>query len=73
MNKWLIVAVFVLLVLTSAMGLKSLTTHSAVANSGNAMTASPSLTAIGGGPAPIRPPSLTAIGGGPAPIRPPAQ
>lgn len=47
MNKWLIVAVFVLLVLTSAMGLKSLTTHSSVANG---TTAAPVLA--GSGPAP---------------------
>ncbi|MGA8367604.1 MAG: hypothetical protein ACLQMT_01505 [Candidatus Acidiferrales bacterium] len=49
MNKWLIVAVFVLLVLSSAMGLKSLTTHSTVANGS---TVSP-VQMAGSGPAPI--------------------
>jgi hypothetical protein len=48
MNKWLIVAVFVLLVLTSAMGLKSLTTHSTVANGAN--SAAPVLHATGPAP-----------------------
>lgn len=55
MNKWLVVVVLALLVLTSAMGLKALTTHSTVANTTNPVPPSPWLSANTTNPVPPSP------------------
>ena len=55
MNKWLMVVVLVLLVLTSAMGLNALSTHPTQANTGSPMPPTPWLAANTGSPMPPTP------------------
>lgn len=50
MNKWLVVIVLALSVLTSAMGLKAFTTQSAVANNPVPV---PRVTAVANNPVPV--------------------
>jgi len=70
MNKWLVVIVLALLVLTSAMGLKALTTHStSLANNGSPVPPSPWLSANNGSPVPPSP-WLPANNGSPVPPSP---
>jgi hypothetical protein len=69
MSRWLVVAVLVLLVLTSAMGLKAVATHSLLANTGAPMPITPWLTANTGAPMPITP-WMVANTGAPMPITP---
>jgi hypothetical protein len=55
MNRWMVVALLVLLVLTSAMGLKALTTHNTLANTTGPMPPTPWLVANTTGPMPPTP------------------
>ena len=55
MSRWLVVAVLVLLVLTSAMGLKALTAHSISASTTAPMPPSPWLSASTTAPMPPSP------------------
>ena len=55
MNRWLMVVVLVLLVLTSAMGLSALTTQGTLANTGSPMPPTPWLAANTGSPMPPTP------------------
>jgi hypothetical protein len=55
MNRWLMVVVLVLLVLTSAVGLNALAAHSTLANTGAPMPPTPWLVANTGAPMPPTP------------------
>lgn len=69
MNKWLVVVILALLVLTSAMGLKAITTHWMSAQGGGPVPPTPWMSAQGGGPVPPTP-WMPAQGGGPVPPTP---
>jgi hypothetical protein len=69
MSRWLVVAVLVLLVLTSALGLKAVVTHAQLANTGAPMPITPWLATNTGAPMPITP-WMVANTGAPMPITP---
>jgi hypothetical protein len=69
MNRWLVVAVLAVLVLTSAMGLKALTTPQTLANTSAPMPITPWMAANTSAPMPITP-WLVANTSAPMPITP---
>jgi hypothetical protein len=66
-NKWVAVGLLVLLVLTCAMGLKSMTTHSMLAVTGAPVPPTPWMAGVTGAPVPPTPWMVT---GAPVPPTP---